>query len=142
MMTDLTVSQAAEAWNQLQDAVRSQVPKESQTTPLLRWLKSGHLLLIGPVQVQARFVAKEHQYEIRFERFGAEQGHANFEATPGLVTKGPEVWKLKPTAGKLEVFWTIDNGPEVKLPNGMARRIVDHLGDYYRAYQLAPLGIH
>jgi hypothetical protein len=138
-MTDLTSSQSAEAWHKLQDLVRALVPKEAGV-PQLRWIESGRLALLGEWQVQARFTAEKQQYEVHFERFGAELGKSNFEPTPGLAVRRSEVWKLEPVNGEIDVFWRIGDGPEIKQPNSLATRIVDRLKDFYQEYKLAALG--
>jgi hypothetical protein len=139
-MTDLTSSQSAEAWRKLQDLVRSLVPTEPGA-PQLRWIESGRLALLDEWQVQARFSAERETYEVHFERFGAELGNSNFEPTPGLAVRRPEVWRLEPVRGKIDVFWRIGDGPEIRQPNSLATRIVERLKNFYQEYKLAALGV-
>jgi len=140
-MSSLT-SDVSAAWHELQDLVKSAASTRMEkggAEEQFRWNPAGTLVLIGQWQVQARFLVESANYEIRFERFGAELGAQNFELPPGPPILETEIWRLRPEAGQTDLFWRV-NGVQVLSGKDLAKRVVDHLRDYYDKYRLAAVG--
>jgi hypothetical protein len=133
---------ATTAWHELLELVKNAaearlVPGKSQEQ--LRWISAGTLALMGQWQVQARFLAESGNYEIRFERFGAQLGASNFEFSPGTQLLGSEIWRLVPEKGITDFFWRV-NGAQVLSGKDLAKQVVEYLPDYYHKYRLAAIG--
>jgi hypothetical protein len=136
--SDMVVANGQLAWIQLKQIMRALV-SGSESQARLRWLSAGKLVLIGSLQVQARFVEARSEYEICFERFGAEMGSVNFERIPhGPPLKDPVVWKVEPFRSGADIFWRL-NFQEI-TPDRLAARTIERLKDFYEEYRLSAIG--
>jgi hypothetical protein len=138
MNTEVNAQQAAEAWAQLQRLVEEEVKETSAPKPgepRLQW-STGCLFLMGTWQVEARFDNRSG-FLVRFDRFAAQLGQANFELPPGASAVPPETWKLQPVQGKTKVFLRYE--AQDLPPELLAPRIVQQLKNHYEKYRTAAI---
>jgi len=125
------------AWEQLQELVKTEAGKlgSSQKQPARRWIGNGRLALLSTWQVEATFMNRDRDFEIRFDRFGWQAGSANFEAVPGGAVPRGEGWKIQLIEGKTQNLWRL-NGQDLE-PERLAREVIEYLYRHYEKFKMA-----